>query len=190
MGTAAVVVGVGIQAYGTYQGLRASSVASKYQAQIDRNNAEIKKLRIEDLRGVGARAEKQLESETVQFIGEQVTAFASGNIDISSAVVQERIEETARTGAADIIELEHNIERDIWGLEVGIMSDKASELLNRMRAKSAARLAPIAAAGTVAAGVLPLFRPSQPTNPLFRTSPRGVVPTINPNVALNIPRFR
>jgi hypothetical protein len=170
---AAAVIGVGIQAYGTYQGLRASSVAAKYNAQIDRSNIKIKEMRIEDLRSLGARAARQLETEAVHFVGEQVTAFASGGIDISSAVVSEAIEETARTSAADIIELQHNIERDIWGLEVGIMSDQASELLNRLQAKSAARLAPIAAVGTAVSAASPfLFRGTPPVNPLERTTPR------------------
>jgi len=146
-------VGIGLAAYGTYRGLRAEKSAAKHNAQIARTNAAIKKERIKDVRVTGARLARQIERETIDFIGDQVTAFASGGVDISSGVVSEAVEGTARSGAADIIELQSNIEKDVWGLEVGIMSDEMSAAFSASRARRLKRAAPIAAGTTLLTGI-------------------------------------
>lgn len=150
--TATLIVGTALQAYGTYQGIRASSVQAKYQAQTDRINAKIKEERIQDVKVTGAKVAKQIEAGAIQLIGEQATAFASGNIDISSSVVSEAAEGVARAGAADINTLQHNVRRDVWGLKIGIMNDETSAAFNEIRAKRLARLAGVATLGTILTG--------------------------------------
>jgi hypothetical protein len=173
MGAAAAIVGagIGIQAYGQYRGLRASSVEAKYRAQIDRTNAEIRKQQARDVRAIGARAAVQLERETVQFGANQVTQFASGGIDISSAVVTQAIEETARTGAADIITLQHNIEREIWGIEAGITELETSAAFREAEAEAVEDITPISVAGTLFTGFGSLA--ARRRNPLALTTVGG-----------------
>lgn len=183
-GVTAVGVGIGLQAYGTYTGYKAAQKSAKYDAQIRRNNIAIAEEQIKDVTRAGMVTAKKLETETVHFIGDQVTAFASSGIDLSSAVVSEAVEQTARTGATDIIELQKNIEREKWGLKVGIMSEGAQIALDKAKARSAGRAAII---GTAATLMSLSTIPKTPTtvNPLQRTNaPRGV-PIFNPNVALD-----
>jgi hypothetical protein len=172
MGAATVIgIGAGLQAYGQYAGLRASAVSEKYQAQIDRNNAKIQKERIKDVTAIGAKEAKRLEQETVQFATNQITGFASSNIDIASAVVTEAVEETARVGAADIITLQHNIEREIWGIETGIAGLEAQAQLRESQARQTEKLAPIAAGATLLSGFGGIAtRKQEPESPLKRTT--------------------
>lgn len=145
MGGAVLPIGIGLSAYSTYQSYQAEKKAADFRASQARTNAAIKKEQIKDVQFIGAQELKHLERDALQIGADQVTAYAGGNIDISSAVVQERLEETARTAAADIITAQHNIEKAIWGLEIGIMNEEAQALFNSARAKSLERIAPIAA---------------------------------------------
>jgi hypothetical protein len=149
---AAAIVGTGLQAYGTYQGLKADEATLKYRAQMSRTNAAIIDKQIKSLKGAGAREAVKLEAETIQFAGEQISAYASAGIDISSSVVSEAVEQTARTGAADILTLQHNLKRQAWGLEVGKMSDELQALFDEASARSARRAAPIAVGTTLLTG--------------------------------------
>ena len=156
MGTAAAVVagiGLGLQAYGTYRGLRAEEEAAKFNAQQARNNAEIIKKRIEDVRGVGAKAVKRLELDAIQVASNQVNVFAGNNIDVSSAVVGDIVEETGRVAATDVVTTLNNVEKMVWGLEVGQMNEESLAMLNDARAKSASKFAPISAAAGLLTGL-------------------------------------
>jgi hypothetical protein len=170
--TAAIVVGVGLKAYGDYRGLRSAEARAKYDAQINRSNIKIIEEQIKDVRTLGKVAEKEIEQQAVEFIGEQVSAFASSGIDISSAVVGEVTEETARKAAADIVTTQKNIERDIWGLQIGKMNEASQLLFNKARARSAGKLAPIAAGATLLTGVSGLsLRTGKPPPPASQKSP-------------------
>jgi hypothetical protein len=173
MGTAAIVGGIGLQAYGQYQGLRAAAESAKYDAQVERNNIAIIEEQIKDVTGRGRIVEKQIEQQAVEFIGEQVSAFASSGIDISSAVVGEVTAETAKKAAADMITVQKNVAREVWGLKIGKMNKESSVLFNEARARSARKLAPVAAGATILTGAGSLaLRTKTPTttkSPLTRT---------------------
>lgn len=150
MGVAAIaavasIAGTGLQAYGAYEEFKANESEAKYQAQISRNNVKIIEQRKADLRTVGAQQVARLKNETVQFAADQVTGFAATGIDISSAVVSEVIEETTGIGAADIVQAQKNIEREIWGLDIQKMSEQATAIFQESRARRFRKLAPIAA---------------------------------------------
>lgn len=189
MGGAAIIgIGAGVQAYSTYQGYQSARTSAKYLANINRQNAAIIDAQKKDVITTGKKAEKRLERETVEFIGDQVTAFAASGIDISSAVVGEVTEQTARTGAADIIELQQNIKREVWGLEVGKRSELAEANLNKYKARQAKRAGVL----SIATGATQIYGSTlTPKSPLVRTSPRGAgLLSTSRNTAINFPRFR
>lgn len=189
MGGAALIgVGAGVQAYSTYQGYQSAKTGYKYQSQINRQNAAIIEEQKKDVVVSGKKAEKKLERETVEFIGDQVTAFAGSGIDISSSVVGEVTEATARTAAADIIELQQNVKRDVWGLEIGKMSEIAKANLNKYKAKQAERASYLSIVG----GATSIYGSTlTPPNPLIRTAPSGTgLQGTSLNVAINLPRLR
>jgi hypothetical protein len=149
----AIIAGTAITAYGQYQGLRAQEVQAKHEARIERMNAEMLKQQIPDVIATGKRGARQIEQEGVRFSAEQLSAFASGNIDIASAVVGEAVEGTARTTAADILTLHHNVARDVWRLNVGVQSGLATAQLKEREARGAGRAAVIAPTATLLTGV-------------------------------------
>jgi hypothetical protein len=151
--TAVIVAGTAITAYGQYQGLRASEAQAKQQANIERMNKELLKQQIPDVIATGMRGARQIEREGIQFSAEQLAAFASSNIDIASQVVGEAVEGTARTTAADILTLHHNVARDVWKLNIGIASAEAQAQLKEREARSAGRAAIIAPAATLLTGI-------------------------------------
>jgi hypothetical protein len=153
LATVASVTATTVKSYGTYAGLQAQSVQEKYNAQISRSNIELRKQRKADIRLTGARAVKELETDAIKIVGRQATAFAGAGIDISSQVVGERIEETARVRAGDIITLQENIRKQLWGEDVGILSDRQQALLADYRSKIAGQLAPITAITELFAGL-------------------------------------
>jgi hypothetical protein len=195
MGGAALFgVGVALTAYGEYKGLKAQQQSAKFQAQIARINTKIIDERIKDIRGLGARAALQLEQEGVEIVAGQVTAYAGRNIDISSAVVTQKIEDTSRIVASDVIDLQHNIENEIWGLKTEKVSQSAIELFNKARARSAGRLAPIVAGATLLTGFsqfLPAKKvqlPAKQPSPLARLPLRTLSPIPPANPFARLPR--
>jgi hypothetical protein len=153
MGTTAAVIGLGLQAAGTFRELKAAEKSFEFQAQMNRNNAELKKERIKDIETVGAEAIKQMELDAVQISADQITAYAGAGVDISSAVVGERLEETALVATSDIMTVLNNIEKSVWGIETEIENDTQLALFNEARAKSAGKFAPIAAATGLLTGL-------------------------------------
>lgn len=188
MGGAALPIGIGLSGYSTYKSYQAEKEAARYQASVKRTDAAIKKEQIADIQFIGAQEIKRLERDAIQVGADQVTAYAGGNIDISSAVVQERLEETAKTAAADVITAQHNIEKAVWGLEVGIMSDEAQALFDSARARSLEKTAPIATGAELLTGFggLSFSRRDKTKSPLARTSPRGTL-SQNRNIAIDFP---
>jgi hypothetical protein len=182
-------IGIGLQAYGTYRGIKSAEARAKYDAQVNRNNIKIIEEQIKDVRTLGKIAEKQIERQGIEFIAGQVSAFASGGIDISSAVVGEVAEETARVAAADVITTQKNIEREIWGLKVGKMNETSQLLFNKARGRSAEKFAPVAAGVELLTGFGEFgLRTKKPKtkSPLTRRRPRGTLPQ-NPNIAIDFP---
>jgi hypothetical protein len=153
MGTTAFIAGLALQAAGTFREQKAAESSFKYQAQVNRNNAEIKKARKKDIETEGAKAIKHMEFSAIQIGANTITAFAGAGIDPSSAVVGERLEESARVATSDIMTTLNNVEKIAWGIDVEIQNDTQAALLNEIQAKSAGKLAPIAAATGLLTGL-------------------------------------
>jgi hypothetical protein len=149
MGGGAAAVSAGIQIYGIYSGAQAAKREARYNAKIAKQNQKIAKEQAKDIVARGAEAEKTLEQDAIRFADEQLLTFAGSGIDIRSGVAQQTIEDTARLSAADIITLKHNVERDVWATEVGIVSSQAETQLSKIRARSAQRAANIQIATTL-----------------------------------------
>lgn len=181
MGAGALVAtGVGLQAYGTYSGYQAAEKEARYQERQKRHNIMVAKEVAKDIKTRGLIDIKRLESDAVRLGAQQVTAFASGNIDISSGVAKQVTEDTARIAAADIIELQHNIARDIWGVEQGIISTSAEAQMEKIRARRLKRAAMISFASAILTGGAQLGFGGGGTN-------SGTSGLNNPNVAYNLP---
>jgi hypothetical protein len=148
----AAASGTVIKSYGTYAGLQAQAVQAKYEAQVGRSNIELRERKKSDIRLAGARAVKDIETDAIKVAGRQATAFASGGIDLSSQIVGEKLEETARVRGADIVELNEILRKQLWGEDIGILSERQQILMAQFRGKLAGQLAPITALSELFSG--------------------------------------
>lgn len=148
--TAAIIVSTGAQVYGAYQGGQAAKKEAAYQKKINQNNQKIAKLQGQKIVESGMITARQLEADALRFADSQLLGFAGGGIDITSGAALKAVEETARTTAADIITLQHNIAQEVWGLEVGIQSSKVENQLLSIRARNAERASYIQIASILA----------------------------------------
>ena len=181
MGTTLAITGLGLQAIGEYRELKAAEKSFEYQAQVNRNNAELKKISKKDIETVGAEAVREMELSAVQISADTITAYAGAGVDISSAVVGERLEESARIATSDIMTTLNNVEKLAWGIDVEIENDTQAALLNEMQAKKAGKLAPISAATGLLTGLgqlalLSRLQTKVPTGVEGTTLPRQVFP--------------
>lgn len=141
--TAAVVVGTGAEIYGLYTGGQAARKEAKYLTKVNLNNQKLAKQQADDIVARGNVDAKTLEADAVRFADNQLLAFATNGIDLSSGVVQNAIEDTARISASDIVELQHNIARDVWAVKIGAAASAAETQLMNIRARNAEKLANI-----------------------------------------------
>lgn len=150
--TTALVVGTGLQIYGTYTSGQAAKKEAKFQAQIARNNQKTAKEQAKDIVSGGMISAKELEADALRFADDQLLAFSAGGIDITSGVAMQAIEETARITAADIITLQHNVAKDVWSVRVGLTGYETAEQLANIRARQAARAANILLVSSILTG--------------------------------------
>lgn len=154
MGGAAAVagVGLGLQAYGIYEGKQAAKREGRKQRELDRRRQEIARIEAKEIVTSGLISERILERDAVRLADNQLIAFAGRGIDITSGAPQAVIEDTARTTAADIITLKHNVKRDVWAKGIGAEAIAAESQLNRIRERNAQKAANIQLFSTLLKG--------------------------------------
>jgi hypothetical protein len=146
---AAVAVGTGLQIYGQYESGRAAKKAARFNARIARKNLKIAKEQAQDIVEGGAISAERLKRDALKFADDQLLAFAGQNIDVSSQVATQAVEDTARIAAADIITLQHEVAQQVWATKVGAQDIAAQAALDRMIARRAERSANIKIASTL-----------------------------------------
>ena len=178
-------VGTLMSAYKTYNDYQSAAAVAKYQAGIAEQNAALAKKEKRQIEKKSLETTKRLESQTKEFIAEQLVTYSSSGVDTSSATVQEVIRSTARTGATDIVDASSNFAKEAWGKDI-------ESRLHTMEAaglrKSASRykvLAPYATGLNILTGAaqLSFMIDAKPET----ISPRGTGIVNNPNVAVNFP---
>lgn len=110
----AVASGIGgtiAGAVGNYQQGKTQQAMYNYQAQIDKNNAEIAKQNAAQERQAGLEEARLQRMKTLQTIGQQQTAMAANNVDITQGTALDIIGDTAQMGELDALTIQTNSER-------------------------------------------------------------------------------
>lgn len=101
-------LGVGMQAYGTYQESKATSEANKYNADILRQQAK-------DAVAKGNEEKVKSALQNKQLMGRQMAKMAANGVDLTSDSPLEIFQQTAEWGERDRQMIEDNTARDVWG---------------------------------------------------------------------------
>lgn len=150
-------IGTLMKAYGAYNEYKSAAAAAEYQAAIAEQNARLAKREERQLEKQALSTAKRLEMQTRNFIGEQLVTYSNSGVDTSSATVQEVINSTARTGAADIIDATNNFAKEAWNKD---FESRLSRLEAANLRKSASKykvLAPYAAGTDILTGAAGLY---------------------------------
>jgi len=94
--------------------LAAQQQQAAYQAQVDRNNAQIEIWRADDAMKRGAEEERKHRLEVVQNKGEATAKYGAGNVVIGEGTPAGVIEDIAELGELDAQTIRSNAEREAW----------------------------------------------------------------------------
>lgn len=104
---------------------QAVSEASKYQAQVARNNAVIDEQNAQVALDAGRTAEQGQRQKTAQIIGQTRNAIAANGFSTTNGTPADIISDEAKLGELDALTIRHNAARQAYGYRVEGMSDEA-----------------------------------------------------------------
>lgn len=133
--------------------------ASESQAKIQDFNAHIADLQADDAIDRGAEAESAYRTQIKQTIGQQRTAFAASNIDVSFGSAVDVQADAAYLGELDALTIRTNAAREAWGYKVQAVDTRMRAQVSRRegvfleaQGHQAATTANIAAGGQLIGG--------------------------------------
>ena len=138
-GVVGTILGIGMQVVGSIQQGRAQRDQYRYQQQINEQNAEVQKQRIEDAKIRGKMFADLHRQKVAGLEGTQKAVFAGNNVDISSATVEAFLEDTRTEGELDARIIENNHQREAYGYAVQEGQYRADADLAAFRGRSAQR---------------------------------------------------
>lgn len=138
-------IGVGTSAGGAYSSAQGRKVGEKYQASVDRMNAQIASWQATSLIQKGARDEQQQRLKTAQLLGAQRARLAASGVDVSQGSALNLLDDTEFFGEMDALTIRDNAKKSAWSQrvqEISYLNDAA------MHNAAAASVSPVGAAFT------------------------------------------
>lgn len=111
---AVMAVGVGMQAYGSYQQSQSQKAAYKYQSQVNANNAKIAEWQAQDALTRGAKAEQQSQLKTAKLRGSQRAALAANGVALDEGSPLSILQDTDYMGGQDVATIHGNAAKEAW----------------------------------------------------------------------------
>lgn len=150
--TALTAAAAGTQAYGQYQEGQAAADASKYQAQVAKNNALAADYAGQDAKDRGRQAELAQRQRTAQIMGTQRAGAASRGVQIDSGSAADEQVDTAGLGELDALMIRSNAEREALGFYNEAGEFRGESRLRKAAAKSQSRGALLGSTSTLLTG--------------------------------------
>lgn len=147
------LLGTVVSAAGQIQAAQAQSQAAEYNAKIGEMNARISERRARDAIERGKSEEQRKRLEVSRILGQQQTAMAANNVDLTFGSPLDTIVDTAVMGELDALTIRSNTYREAYDREVDAANQRAGAQLNRMEARAAKQGGYLSAFGTVLGGV-------------------------------------
>lgn len=108
---------------GAYQA-DAQKKAGEYQAEIDKQNADLNDFKAGQVAEIGAIQEEQHRAKVRQMAGTQRANLAANGIDLGSGTAQDIVDETYTLGEADALTIRFNAMNEAWGYRVAAQNDR------------------------------------------------------------------
>jgi hypothetical protein len=141
------LVGTALGVVGSVQSGNAQARMYGYQAQVNRQNAEIAKNNAAMERQAGLEDARRQRIKTMQIVGQQKVGVAAGGVDVGYGTPLDMFEDTATMGELDALMLEYDAEKKArnYEIEVNNFSNQANlDLFAARNAKSAGQMNAIA----------------------------------------------
>lgn len=128
------LLGVGLQAYGTYQQVSAQNQANEFNARMAEQNAataaqnaDIAKQQSSGAIREGEIEEKQHRLRVAQLKGEQRTSFAGGGVVVDRGSAMDTLQDTTKWGELDALTIRTNAAKEAWGYDVEARNYKTQQ---------------------------------------------------------------
>lgn len=131
------LVSTAFSMYGQYQQGKSQQAQYDYQAQVDRNQAQIAEWQAQDAIKRGDIEEKQQRLKTAHLMGRQRSVLAANGVDVSSGSSLDLLGDTAALGELDALTIRSNAAREAYHYRVQASNSQASSALNTLAGKNA-----------------------------------------------------
>lgn len=143
-----LIAAVGSAVLGAYSASQQASqqkAALKYQAQVDRNNAQIAEWNAQAIARKGERDIIAQQRKNAAIMGSQRAGFASRGIDLSEGSPLNILSDTAYFGDQDVLTIADNTAKDVWAARLDKQNYSNSAQLKQSQARS---ISPVTAGAT------------------------------------------
>lgn len=142
--------GLVFSAFGAFQNAQAQQDAAAYNAAVARNNQIIADGQADDAIRRGELDEMRHRIRVAQTQGQQRSALAAQNLDLTDGSALDTVLDTAEFGELDALIIRNNAEREAYGYRVQGMNAGAQAALYQSQANNTSPF--LAAAGTALTG--------------------------------------
>lgn len=153
VGAIGTVAGTALGVVGSYQQGKATEAQYNYQAQVNRQNAEIAKDNAAMERQTGLEEARRQRIATLQAIGEQRVGLAANGVDVNYGSSLDIIEDTAALGELDALMLQTEAERRAINYEIQANNFTNQANMDSFAAINARRAGTMNAWGAAAEGI-------------------------------------
>lgn len=141
------LAGIGLGAIGSYYQQKTNNAYLKYQASMNRINAQLANMSAESALRAGEKQQQQIMTKTSKLKGAQKAAYGAAGIDLSSRSVQNVLNETDYMGEVDKNQAAANALSNAWGYRL-----QATNYLNNANILKSQQQSPWGAALSTAVG--------------------------------------
>ena len=132
--TAFQVFAAVVGAYSSYSSAQAQKQAADYNAQVQRNNAQIAKWQADDAYARGEKAVDDHMRKVAALKGSQTASMAARGLDLSEGTPLDILTSTDVLGEADRNTIKANAAREAWGYQVQASNSQAQAGLYQQQA--------------------------------------------------------
>jgi hypothetical protein len=131
-----MVAGLVTSTTGAYNKSKTDKAAYEYQAQVQKNNAQLGEWQAKDAIERGQQAENAHRMKVAQMKGSQRASMAARGLDLTEGSALNVLSDTDFMGDMDALVIRDNAAREAWGLREKAKGNKADSMLLQGRANA------------------------------------------------------
>ncbi len=175
-GTALMIGGTLLSGAGQIASANAQSQAAKYNAEVQRQNAQLADRQAKNVLDAGTREEQKQKAMTSQLMAKQQAAMAANGVDTTFGTPLDLMVDTAKQGAIDALTIRTNAYRNYDDVRNQAVSYRNQSALYDMEAKNSRTAGILGAFGSMASGFGGAYSNYVKMNPSSAASTASAVP--------------